>query len=805
MEMPQSQTKVDSVSSQIPGRGLYSEKARLERIDFLRSKTGAPIQQLSNTNFSAEALKGNVENFIGSLTIPIGVAGPLLIQKENGETEEVFAPIATTEGALVASITRGARAITLSGGVRAKAIRQKMTRVPMFEFESLFQAVEFTKWIEGQFGALKQIVKKYSNYSELTEIEAKHLGRSVHLRFVYTTQDAAGQNMTTICTWNACQWLLAEVQKQNQFDIKNFILDGNLSADKKAAFGSIANGRGTEVIAEAVIKGSVLEETLKISVDQLVHVTNLVKSARIHSGLLGWNINVANVLAGIFAATGQDIACVHESSVGEFHLEPQIEKNGEKNLYISIHLPCLIVGTIGGGTRLPVQAEMLEMMDCQGEGKAERLAELIASFCLALDVSTLCAMAGGQFADAHSRLGRSSLGQWLKRSELNSKFITDQIPDLANAKILSVEPIQNAQFGNSLVMDLSSQVTQKLCGFFPYKITYQNLGRPELEVRNILLKIKPKDEEVMIATEMMASMCDHNVKKSLVENRDSNIFQKNHIKEVHVNQLPELKSLGIAPKIYGSLIDENRQIYMLIQEFETQFAFEPGAEDTRHWNARTIQLALENISRLHGVYYNQVENLKSQDWIGYRPNQQILTKMKPLFMEMAKFGFREFPDWISKNNYEKHLSICQSIESWSAEFQSQPQTLIHNDFNPRNIGLVRENENLKVRIFDWELATVAPAQRDVVELLSFVLSQQTSPKELLQHLTFHRVQLQTKLNLIIDEKEYLEGALVSLYEFVIHRLSLYFVAHSLKECRFLPRVYQTAMHLIDLLQEELNS
>lgn len=781
--------------SQVPGRGLYSEDSRLERVQFLREKTSAKLQFCEETPFASEKLKGNIENYVGALTIPIGVAGPLLMNHSDGSQEELFGPIATTEGALVASITRGARAISLSGGFRAKVIAQRMNRVPMFEFETVFEAVEFAQWIETQFADIQKYIKKFSNYSELIEIEARHFGRSVHLRFSYTTRDAAGQNMTTICTWNTCQWLLKKIEEEKRFQVREFILDGNMSSDKKASFGSVMNGRGTEVIAEAVIRGDVLKETLKMDVEQLVKMTNLAKSSRLHSGMMGWNINVSNVLAGMFAATGQDIACVHESSVAEFHVEVQKTEQGEKNLYIAIHLPCLIVGTVGGGTRLPVQAENLELLSCQGEGKSERLAEIIAGFCLALDISTLCAMVGGQFADAHNRLGRSSVSQWLKKAELDQKFISQTLHELEESRISSIQPIVGAQFGNSLVMDLSSQVTQKLCGFFPFTMEYRKKDSVEIKSQKILLKVKPKDEEVMMAAEMMAAMNGSALKQAFLKIRNDNLFQKTHIKEIQINRLPQIQNLNISPRFFGSQIEESRQIFILVQEFVEKFAFEPSADDLVSWNGPRIRQAITEISKLHGVMVSQTETLLKQEWIGYVPCEATLHRMRDFFSELAKFGFSEFSGWITASDAAQHQEMINTLDQWAEQSDQSYKTLVHNDFNPRNLGFKQTPDGEKFVAFDWELATVALPQRDLVEFLSFVLTEKTTKNELMEYMELHRQLFNQESGQNVSAQEWNEGAQCAIREFIIHRLALYFVAHSMRELSFLPRVYKTALHL----------
>lgn len=392
-------TKLDSV----PGRGEYSEKARQERLSFLEEQTGTDPKWISQSKLSSEFVQGNIENYIGSIEIPVGLAGPLMITGA-AKMYVSYLPLATTEGALVASVSRGARLITESGGCRAQIISQRMVRAPVFKFRSIAEAVSFTQFIDEHLGDLQDIVESASQFAFLTSIETEVIGRIVHTRFVYETADAAGQNMTTKCTARCCEWLVPAVEQFLGIRPTHSQLEGNTSGDKKVSTGSYHRGRGARVSAECEISNDKLSRIMNVSADKFFEAYQIGLSGGIASGMIGYNINVANVVAALFTATGQDIACVHESSLGHFHVE-----RTEHGLYASMTLPNLIVGTIGGGTALPGQREMLESLGCLGENGVNTLVEIICATCLALDLSTLAAIAAGEFADAHERLARRSI------------------------------------------------------------------------------------------------------------------------------------------------------------------------------------------------------------------------------------------------------------------------------------------------------------------------------------------------------------------------------------------------------------
>ncbi|MCP4657019.1 MAG: hydroxymethylglutaryl-CoA reductase, partial [bacterium] len=186
----------------IPGRGHYTESARLERLRWARQRTGTELLHLESTGLTPERLTGNIENLIGGVEVPVGLAGPLWFRGRS-VSGLVLAPFATTEGSLVASATRGATALSRSGGVTAQVLAQRMLRVPLFVLSDLDAAYAFASWVESHQEEIRAQTLLVSGHAELRQIEPFQVGNMVHLRFIYETGDAAGQNMTTACTWKA--------------------------------------------------------------------------------------------------------------------------------------------------------------------------------------------------------------------------------------------------------------------------------------------------------------------------------------------------------------------------------------------------------------------------------------------------------------------------------------------------------------------------------------------------------------------------------------------------------------------------
>lgn len=375
------------------------------RRDFLNIKLGIDIKNLSKNILDLNEVYGrNTENLIGAVQIPVGIAGPLLI---NGlyAKGEFYIPLATTEGALVASINRGCSAIAKSGGANAAVLNDGMSRAPALKTPSLFHSIKLIEWIKSNFNEIKKVAESTTSYGKLIRIEPFIIGKIVYLRFIYQTGDAMGMNMATKATDKAIKY----IKEKNNF-IKEISISGNICTDKKVSSINWVLGRGKTVVAEATILREVIEEVLKTTPEAMVevnYVKNYLGSAR--AGTIGGhNAHVANVIAGIFIATGQDPAQIIESSAALTSLE--IDDNG--NLYASLFMPSLEVGTIGGGTRLQTQRECLRIMNCGGEEEnigenSKKFAEIIASAALAGELSLIAALASDDLVNAHEKFGRN--------------------------------------------------------------------------------------------------------------------------------------------------------------------------------------------------------------------------------------------------------------------------------------------------------------------------------------------------------------------------------------------------------------
>ncbi len=387
----------------VPFKRVYTEDALRSRRQWASQTTSADLSALAaDTQPPADLFRGNIESHIGFVQVPVGVAGPLLVHGEHAQGA-FYVPMATTEGALVASSTRGMRAVSESGGAKVRVVSDKMMRAPMFTFESLTEAVQFVEWVKENDAQLKGIASSQSRVGRLTHINPVILGDTVCLQLSYFTGDAYGANMVMKCSWALCHWTLLEFPRQTGLAFLDWYVDSQLGAEKKVnAMTYTTSMRGKRVVAEVHLKRDVMKTVLKVTPEDLFEALVAGLAPNMASGMLGCNVNFANSIASIFTATGQDIATVPESCQGQINF-----RMTHDGMYFGALLPNLVVATIGGGTMLPSQKACLELLGCSGTGKAKKLAEIVTAAAMALDISTYAAIAADHFVQAHEKLGRN--------------------------------------------------------------------------------------------------------------------------------------------------------------------------------------------------------------------------------------------------------------------------------------------------------------------------------------------------------------------------------------------------------------
>jgi len=370
-------------------------------LDFEKSLHNLPLDHYDYT----KVLGACCENIIGYIPIPVGVAGPLLL---DGKLASI--PMATTEGCLVASTHRGCKAISKSGGAKTVILQNGMTRAPVCRLPSATRAAELKQWIETQdnFYQIASAFNSTSRFARLKSIKVVIAGRLIYLRFKSSTGDAMGMNMVSKGVEKALE-VISEYFPETEV----LSLSGNLCTDKKPSATNWLEGRGKSVVAEAVISGDIVRDVLKTSVEALCSLNvdkNLIGSAMAGS-IGGFNAHASNIVTALYIATGQDPAQNVESSNCITLMEPI---NNGKDLYLSVTMPSIEVGTVGGGTHLPAQSACLDLLKIRGANvekpgaNSEQLARVVAAAVMAGELSLMSALAAGHLVRSHMAHNRKA-------------------------------------------------------------------------------------------------------------------------------------------------------------------------------------------------------------------------------------------------------------------------------------------------------------------------------------------------------------------------------------------------------------
>jgi hydroxymethylglutaryl-CoA reductase (NADPH) len=379
------------------GADDYGEAIIRQRQAFVQQLTGVTLDHLTRYSFDPHIVQGNCEHFTGVAQVPLGIAGPLRVRGEHAEGEFLI-PLATSEGTLVASYNRGIKVANLAGGVTCTVVADAMQRAPVFVFEDARAGRDFVKWVEENLPKIREEAEATSRIAKLVDIDPYLANKFVYMRFNYTTGDAAGQNMVGRATFAACSWILDSYP-----GVKHFYLESNFATDKKASQVNIMRTRGKRVTAELVIPRGVLIEHMRVEPEKLAHHYGVATIGGMLSGVNNNGLHSANGITAMFIATGQDVANVAESSAGILYAE----LTPARDLYLSLTIPSLIVATYGGGTGLATQRECLELLGCYGQGKVQKLAEIIAGVALAGEISLAAAISSSDWVSSHEQYGRN--------------------------------------------------------------------------------------------------------------------------------------------------------------------------------------------------------------------------------------------------------------------------------------------------------------------------------------------------------------------------------------------------------------
>lgn len=385
-------------------RNLPEQLSSLQRINqrrtIIEKELKVDLSPLEPAEKSiGEAEKKNCEQMFGVVAVPVGYAGPISVTFSNNTKAEIHVPLATTEGALVASVNRGCKAVSVAGVTVTKSIEHGITRSIAFRAASATRVQDLVDLIRKDETSWKAAAHQTSGHLKVTRYDIDISKQFVFLTIAADTGDAMGMNMITIGAQAVADWMTAKLD-----GVKCVTVAGNVDSDKKPSRRTHDLGRGYEVVVSTTLSKEVISDVLKSTPEAMMSVANAkLKAGSEIAGALGKNLHAANIVAALYMATGQDIAHTVEGSLADTEVEQT-----QTGLRVQVRLPAIIVGTHGGGTMLPAQSKCRELMlkTKSGLKAKQQLAESIAAAVLAGEVSLLAAQAGGHLASAHAKLAR---------------------------------------------------------------------------------------------------------------------------------------------------------------------------------------------------------------------------------------------------------------------------------------------------------------------------------------------------------------------------------------------------------------
>jgi hypothetical protein len=563
-----------------------------------------------------------------------------------------------------------------------------------------------------------------------------------------------------------------------------------MSGDKKMNFQNFIKGRGTSVVADCFIPGRVLERVLHVTPHEfaLGWMAGAVGGAEI--GMIGSDVNTSNILGAIYTATGQDIACVYESSGAVFSV---MEEND--GLQATIHIPALIIGTVGGGTHLPTQRECLEIMKCYGPNKLFRFAEIIGASCLSLALSTMAAIYTNEFVSAHEKLGRNRPTNKLAKSEIKEAFFEDILFDKSEKVVDVVEKKIDTSTG--IISSILEEKKSIFTGIFNYILTKEDEKGVQKEVSTIL-KVKADDTELINMGVGIARLSGEDRLPGLFEtNIDVFGYTNSHIREIEFYRNVKKEVLDYCPKIYGLKNVPDRNLFAILMEDVSGLShFNTVNEPEKYWNKKNIELVLEQLAGMHSIYFDKFDQELADKARIHRLDIPSVKNAVECIYELTNYNASRFPELINKECLLEYRQFLKNFSQYIIRMISYPITLTHNDFHPRNICLRQEENGMKMVVYDWELAAFQNPQHDLIEFLIYVLPEEATMETFHRYFEFYFKCLQEKTGKKLIKDEFIDVLYLNALELGVIRYNIYLLTHNLLKYEYIERVYKNLRKII---------
>jgi len=344
---------------------------------------------------------------------------------------------------------------------------------------------------------------------------------------------------------------------------------------------------------------------------------------------------------------------------------------------------------------------------------------------------------------------------------------------------------------HSIVAELTSWKYGRATGLRRFSVvTGARDGAPSGRLE-LMVKIKPRDEEVMEVGESVAALCSDALGRAFTRFKHRTGLALCHVRELAIYRQQDERFVRHAPTLYGTVRDDERRAWILVLERLEDLELMDTADDVSGWRREHIEAAVRGIADLHALWYAREPDLMAQPWLGSVFTAAGMAQMKELWLALADHSERHFTEAAGFSIRPLQQALIAGVGHWWRPLETLPRTLIHNDFNPRNIAFRRTGDGLRLCAYDWELAALGVPQHDLAELLCFALTPGLSGEEVLRYLDLHRLALQQASGQVIDPDSWRLGFRLSLYDLILNRLPMYAMVHRLRRQKFLSRVIAT--------------
>lgn len=385
-------------------------------------------------------------------------------------------------------------------------------------------------------------------------------------------------------------------------------------------------------------------------------------------------------------------------------------------------------------------------------------------------------------------------------------FTREFLSELLNRDVIGVE-LTSSGSDHSIISELTAWRSKRPTGLFRVKVRLADSSLVDLR-----LKVKAADEDVSAVGESLAALVDPAIGAAYARWSDRIGFAGSHVREIEIYRQTDERFTRHAPALLGSVVDEPGNRYVMAIENVSDAVLLDSADDPSGWTDDTIRTAIKGLASLHAIWYRREAELRAKPWIGYIQSTANMTGMSDLWNALASHAAPSFSSWAHPDIGTIHRRLIAAIPRWWPLMEHGPRTLIHYDFNPRNMCLrsaARTNMRLRARVskpvlcsYDWELATVGAPQRDLAEFLCFVLRHDTDGDSVRKWVEFHRQRLERETGVTVDRESWEAGFRAGLYDFLVNRLSIYRVVDRIRAQPFLPRVVRTWRRLYELFPLE---